>query len=120
MNFCWGINFDCCVDIFLVNEVGVLIYLVLEVVWEEFLELDFIVWGVVFIGCCLMDLLVELVKIDFKSIGVGQYQYDVNQIMFKDSFDWMVESSVNVVGINLNMVSKYLFNYVLGLGLVLV
>lgn len=58
-------------DIFLVNEVGVFIYFVFEIVCEEFLNEDVIVCGVVFIGCCLMDLLVEFVKIDFKSIGVG-------------------------------------------------
>ena len=119
MNLCRGINFDRRVDIFSVNEAGASIYSASEAAREEFPELDLTVRGAVSIGRRLMDPLAELVKIDPKSIGVGQYQHDVNQGMLKDSLDRTVESSVNAVGINLNTASKHLLNYVSGLGPVL-
>jgi uncharacterized protein len=83
---------------------------------EEFPKEDVTVRGAVSIGRRLMDPLAELVKIDPKSIGVGQYQHDVNQTMLKDSLDRTVESCVNSVGINLNTASKHLLTYVSGLG----
>ena len=119
MSLCRGINFDRRVDIFSVNEAGASIYSASEAAREEFPELDLTVRGAVSIGRRLMDPLAELVKIDPKSIGVGQYQHDVNQSMLKDSLDRTVESSVNAVGINLNTASKHLLNYVSGLGPVL-
>ena len=119
MNLCRGINFDRRIDIFSVNEAGASIYSASEAAREEFPELDLTVRGAVSIGRRLMDPLAELVKIDPKSIGVGQYQHDVNQTMLKDSLDRTVESSVNAVGINLNTASKHLLNYVSGLGPVL-
>lgn len=119
MSLCRSINFDRRVDIFSVNEAGASIYSASEAAREEFPELDLTVRGAVSIGRRLMDPLAELVKIDPKSIGVGQYQHDVNQTMLKDSLDRTVESSVNAVGINLNTASKHLLNYVSGLGPVL-
>ncbi len=119
MSLCRGINFDRRVDIFSVNEAGASIYSASEAAREEFPEYDLTVRGAVSIGRRLMDPLAELVKIDPKSIGVGQYQHDVNQSMLKDSLDRTVESSVNAVGINLNTASKHLLNYVSGLGPVL-
>ncbi|MEL7426970.1 MAG: Tex-like N-terminal domain-containing protein, partial [Bacteroidota bacterium] len=119
MSLCSGINFDRRVEIFSVNEAGASIYSASEAAREEFPELDLTVRGAISIGRRLMDPLAELVKIDPKSIGVGQYQHDVHQGMLKDSLDRTVESSVNAVGINLNTASKHLLNYVSGLGPVL-
>ena len=116
IRLCQGIHFDRPVNIFSVNEAGASIYSASDVAREEFPELDLTVRGSISIGRRLMDPLAELVKIDPKSIGVGQYQHDVNQNLLKDSLDRTVESSVNAVGINLNTASKHLLTYVSGLG----
>ena len=99
-----------------VNENGASIYSASDVAREEFPDHDVTVRGSVSIGRRLADPLAELVKIDAKSIGVGQYQHDVNQTLLKDSLDRIVESCVNSVGINLNTASKHLLMYVSGLG----
>ncbi len=104
------------VNIFMVSEAGASIYSASDVAREEFPELDLTVRGAISIGRRLMDPLAELVKIDPKSIGVGQYQHDVNQPALKESLDRTVESCVNQVGINLNTASKHLLTYVSGLG----
>ncbi|MCL4106489.1 UNVERIFIED_CONTAM: hypothetical protein GTU68_030447 [Idotea baltica] len=103
-------------EIFLVNEDGASIYSASEVAREEFPDKDITVRGAVSIARRLMDPLAELVKIDPKSIGVGQYQHDVNQKRLKDSLTETVESCVNKVGINVNTASKPLLSYVSGLG----
>lgn len=107
---------DRIVEYFMVNESGASIYSASEVAREEFPEYDVTVRGAVSIGRRLSDPLAELVKIDAKSIGVGQYQHDVNQKMLKESLDRVVELCVNSVGINLNTASKHLLTYVSGLG----
>lgn len=104
------------VEVFMVNENGASIYSASEIAREEFPDQDITVRGSVSIGRRLMDPLAELVKIDPKSIGVGQYQHDVNQTKLKESLDRTVESCVNNVGINLNTASKPLLTYVSGLG----
>lgn len=119
MDFLRKINFNRPVEIFQVNEAGASIYSASEVAREEFPKEDVTVRGAVSIGRRLMDPLAELVKIDPKSIGVGQYQHDVNQTQLKDGLDRTVESCVNAVGINLNTASKHLLTYVSGLGPVL-
>lgn len=119
MSLCRSIAFKRPVDLFMVNEAGASIYSASEVAREEFPELDLTVRGAISIGRRLMDPLAELVKIDPKSIGVGQYQHDVNQTQLKGSLDRTVESCVNAVGINLNTASKHLLTYVSGLGPVL-
>lgn len=116
MDLCRGIDFGRSVDIFLVNEAGASIYSASEIAREEFPDQDVTVRGAVSIGRRLMDPLAELVKIDPKSIGVGQYQHDVNQPQLKESLNQVVESCVNSVGINLNTASKHLLTYVSGLG----
>ena len=116
MDICRSISFQFPVDIFMVNEAGASIYSASEAAREEFPALDLTVRGAISIGRRLMDPLAELVKIDPKSIGVGQYQHDVNQPQLKDSLDRTVESCVNSVGINLNTASKHLLTYVSGLG----
>ncbi len=103
-------------DLFLVNESGASIYSASQIAREEFPDKDVTVRGAVSIGRRLLDPLAELVKIDAKSIGVGQYQHDVNQVKLKDSLDRVVESCVNSVGININTASKHLLTYVSGLG----
>ena len=113
---CRTIQFDTPVNIFMVSEAGASIYSASDVAREEFPDLDLTVRGSVSIGRRLMDPLAELVKIDPKSIGVGQYQHDVNQNALKESLDRTVESCVNQVGINLNTASKHLLTYVSGLG----
>ena len=110
------ISFDRSVDIFMVNESGASIYSASAIAREEFPNQDVTVRGAVSIGRRLMDPLAELVKIDAKSIGVGQYQHDVHQGMLKESLDRVVERCVNSVGINLNTASKHLLTYVSGLG----
>ncbi|MFN4146330.1 MAG: Tex family protein [Runella sp.] len=105
--------------VFMVSEQGASIYSASEVAREEFPDKDVTVRGAVSIGRRLMDPLAELVKIDPKSIGVGQYQHDVNQAMLKNALDSVVESCVNAVGVNLNTASKHLLQYVSGLGPVL-
>ncbi|MBS1589271.1 MAG: RNA-binding transcriptional accessory protein [Bacteroidetes bacterium] len=102
--------------IFLVNEDGASIYSASEIARQEFPDQDVTVRGAVSIGRRLMDPLAELVKIDPKSIGVGQYQHDVNQIRLKERLDQTVESCVNAVGVNLNTASKHLLSYVSGIG----
>ncbi|GAB3032454.1 Tex family protein [Spirosoma pulveris] len=102
--------------VFIVSEQGASIYSASEVAREEFPDHDVTVRGAVSIGRRLMDPLAELVKIDPKSIGVGQYQHDVDQTDLKTSLDTVVESCVNQVGVSLNTASAYLLRYVSGLG----
>lgn len=102
--------------IFLVNEDGASIYSASETAREEFPDQDITIRGAVSIGRRLMDPLAELVKIDPKSIGVGQYQHDVNQVRLKEKLDLTVESCVNTVGVNLNTSGKHLLQYVSGIG----
>lgn len=102
--------------VFLVNEDGASIYSASEIAREEFADYDVTVRGAVSIGRRLMDPLAELVKIDPKSIGVGQYQHDVNQFRLKERLDQTVVSCVNQVGVNLNTASKHLLAYVSGIG----
>lgn len=101
--------------VFLVNEDGASIYSASEIAREEFPDQDITVRGAVSIGRRLMDPLAELVKIDPKSIGVGQYQHDVNQFRLKERLDQTVVSCVNQVGVNLNTASKHLLAYVSGI-----
>ncbi len=102
--------------VFLVNEDGASVYSASETAREEFPDYDVTVRGSVSIGRRLMDPLAELVKIDPKSIGVGQYQHDVNQFRLKERLDQTVISCVNAVGVNLNTASKHLLAYVSGIG----
>jgi uncharacterized protein len=104
------------IDSYMVNEDGASIYSASEIAREEFPDKDVTVRGSVSIGRRLMDPLAELVKIDAKSIGVGQYQHDVNQTLLKESLDQTVISCVNSIGININTASKHLLTYVSGLG----
>lgn len=104
------------IQIFIVNENGASIYSASDVAREEFPNEDVTVRGAVSIGRRLLDPLAELVKIDPKSIGVGQYQHDVNQTRLKESLDYVVESCVNTVGVNVNTASKQLLSYVSGIG----
>lgn len=106
-------------DVFVVSEDGASIYSASQIAREEFPDEDVTVRGAVSIGRRLMDPLAELVKIDPKSIGVGQYQHDVDQGKLKKSLDQTVESCVNLVGVNVNTASKHLLTYVSGLGPVL-
>jgi uncharacterized protein len=110
-----GIDFGKPVSVFQVNESGASIYSASEVAREEFPDQDITVRGAVSIGRRLLDPLSELVKIDPKSIGVGQYQHDVNQTKLKDALDRVVESAVNFVGVDVNTASKHLLLYVSGL-----
>jgi uncharacterized protein len=100
--------------VFLVNEDGASVYSASETAREEFPDQDITVRGAISIGRRLMDPLAELVKIDPKSIGVGQYQHDVNQARLKERLDQTVVSCVNQVGVNLNTASKHLLSYVSG------
>lgn len=106
-------------EIFLVNESGASIYSASDVAREEFPDYDVTVRGAVSIGRRLMDPLAELVKIDPKSIGVGQYQHDVNQRSLQESLDNTVSNCVNLVGVNLNTASKHLLQHISGLGITL-
>ncbi len=115
-DFIHTISFDHEVQIFVVSENGASIYSASETAREEFPDEDVTVRGAVSIGRRLMDPLAELVKIDPKSIGVGQYQHDVDQGKLKKSLDTTVELCVNSVGVNLNTASKHLLTYVSGLG----
>ena len=103
-------------DVFVVSEAGASVYSASKVARDEFPDEDVTVRGAVSIGRRLMDPLAELVKIDPKSIGVGQYQHDVDQSMLKHSLDHVVESCVNSVGVDLNTASQHLLTYVSGLG----
>ncbi len=110
-----GIDFGKPVSVFMVNESGASIYSASEVAREEFPDEDVTVRGAISIGRRLLDPLSELVKIDAKSIGVGQYQHDVNQTRLKEALDQVVESCVNYVGVDVNTASKHLLTYVSGL-----
>lgn len=109
-------RYDRNVQVFVVSEDGASIYSASKTAREEFPDYDVTVRGAVSIGRRLMDPLAELVKIDAKSIGVGQYQHDVDQTKLKASLDQTVESCVNLVGVNVNTASKHLLTYVSGLG----
>ena len=109
------IGLDADINIFVVSEDGASVYSASEAAREEFPNEDVTVRGAVSIGRRLMDPLAELVKIDPKSIGVGQYQHDVDQGELKKSLDMVVESCVNTVGVNLNTASRHLLMYVSGL-----
>lgn len=113
-NFIKSLNLG--LPVFLVNEDGASIYSASEIAREEFPNEDITVRGAVSIGRRLMDPLAELVKLDPKSIGVGQYQHDVNQFRLKERLDATVISCVNNVGVNLNTASKHLLSYVSGIG----
>ena len=109
-------RYDREVQVFVVSEDGASIYSASKTAREEFPDYDVTVRGAVSIGRRLMDPLAELVKIDAKSIGVGQYQHDVDQTKLKAALDQTVESCVNLVGVNVNTASKHLLTYVSGLG----
>lgn len=109
-------RYDREVQVFVVSEDGASIYSASKIARDEFPEYDVTVRGAVSIGRRLMNPLAELVKIDAKSIGVGQYQHDVDQSKLKASLDQTVESCVNLVGVNVNTASKHLLTYVSGLG----
>ena len=114
--FCRGLNFGRAVIIVMVNESGASVYSASEVAREEFPDQDITVRGAVSIGRRLMDPLAELVKIDPRSIGVGQYQHDVDERALKSSLDDTVASCVNAVGAEVNTASKELLSHVSGLG----
>lgn len=115
-DFVKGLDFKHKVQTFVVSEDGASVYSASKIAREEFPDEDVTVRGAVSIGRRLMDPLAELVKIDPKSIGVGQYQHDVDQGKLKKSLDLTVESCVNSVGVNLNTASQHLLTYVSGLG----
>jgi uncharacterized protein len=110
------LRFDRDLQVFIVNEAGASVYSASKVARDEFPEYDVTVRGAVSIGRRLMDPLAELVKIDPKSIGVGQYQHDVDQSKLKEGLDQVVESCVNAVGVEVNTASMHLLTYVSGLG----
>ncbi len=110
------IQFKNTVDVFVVSEAGASIYSASKIARDEFPNYDVTVRGAVSIGRRLQDPLAELVKIDAKSIGVGQYQHDVDQTKLKKSLDTTVESCVNTVGVNINTASESLLSYVSGIG----
>jgi uncharacterized protein len=110
------IQFKHKVDVFVVSEAGASIYSASKIAREEFPNYDVTVRGAVSIGRRLQDPLAELVKIDAKSIGVGQYQHDVDQTKLKKALDTTVESCVNTVGVNINTASESLLSYVSGIG----
>lgn len=110
------IHFPIKPEIYIVNESGASIYSASEVARDEFPNLDLTVRGAISIGRRLMDPLAELVKIDAKSIGVGQYQHDVHQGKLKESLDMTVMSCVNKVGVNLNTASQHILTYIAGIG----
>jgi uncharacterized protein len=115
-SFIKRIRFDRDLEVYVVREDGASIYSASPIARKEFPEFDVTVRGSVSIGRRLMDPLAELVKIDAKSVGVGQYQHEVNQTMLKDALDDVVVSCVNTVGVDLNTASPYLLSYVSGLG----
>ena len=114
--FIANLRYDRKLQVFIVSENGASIYSASKVAREEFPNYDVTVRGAVSIGRRLMDPLAELVKIDPKSIGVGQYQHDVDQMKLKRALDQTVENCVNQVGVNVNTASKHLLTYVSGLG----
>ncbi|SCD19222.1 Transcriptional accessory protein Tex/SPT6 [Proteiniphilum saccharofermentans] len=117
--FITSLRYEKEVKVFVVSESGASVYSASKIAREEFPEYDVTVRGAVSIGRRLSDPLAELVKIDPKSIGVGQYQHDVDQTKLKRSLDQTVENCVNLVGVNLNTASKHLLTYISGLGEVL-
>lgn len=110
------IRFKNDIQVFVVSEAGASIYSASKIAREEFPDYDVTVRGAVSIGRRLQDPLAELVKIDAKSIGVGQYQHDVDQTKLQKSLDLVVENCVNAVGVNINTASKSLLSYVSGIG----
>ena len=114
--FIKNLRYDRELKVFVVSEDGASVYSASSIARQEFPQYDVTVRGAVSIGRRLMDPLAELVKIDPKSIGVGQYQHDVDQKKLKDSLDSVVELSVNSVGVNLNTASRHLLTYISGLG----
>jgi len=110
------LKFDRDLQVFSVNEDGASVYSASKIARDEFPEYDVTVRGAISIGRRLMDPLAELVKIEPKSIGVGQYQHDVDQKLLQENLDRVVESCVNVVGVNVNTASKHLLTYISGLG----
>ncbi len=110
------LHYDRDLKVFVVSEDGASIYSASKIARDEFPQYDVTVRGAVSIGRRLMDPLAELVKIDPKSIGVGQYQHDVDQKKLRNSLDSVVESSVNMVGVNVNTASQHLLTYISGLG----
>ena len=114
--FITNLRYEKEVKVFVVSENGASVYSASKIARDEFPEYDVTVRGAISIGRRLSDPLAELVKIDPKSIGVGQYQHDVDQAKLKRSLDQTVESCVNLVGVNLNTASKHLLTYVSGLG----
>lgn len=115
-NLVQNIAFDRPLKVFIVNEAGASVYSASKIAREEFPDKDVTVRGAVSIGRRLQDPLAELVKIDPKSIGVGQYQHDVDQTLLKNELDEVVSICVNKVGVHLNTASKHLLNYVSGIG----
>jgi uncharacterized protein len=115
-SFIKRIRFDRDLEVYVVREDGASIYSASPIARKEFPDYDVTVRGAVSIGRRLMDPLAELVKIDPKSVGVGQYQHEVNQTFLKDALDDVVVSCVNAVGVDLNTASPYLLSYVSGLG----
>lgn len=115
-NLVQNIAFDCPLKVFVVNEAGASVYSASKIARDEFPDKDVTVRGAVSIGRRLQDPLAELVKIEPKSIGVGQYQHDVDQTLLKNELDDVVSFCVNKVGVNLNTASKHLLNYVAGIG----
>lgn len=115
-NFIQNLRFERKLQVFVVSENGASVYSASPLAREEFPDYDVTVRGAVSIGRRLMDPLAELVKIDPKSIGVGQYQHDVDQGKLKEALEQVVESCVNLVGVNVNTASKYLLMHVSGLG----
>ncbi len=118
-HFIRNIRFDRELQVFVVSEAGASVYSASKVAREEFPDYDVTVRGAVSIGRRLMDPLAELVKIEPNAIGVGQYQHDVDQSRLKSGLDQVVESCVNIVGVNINTASKHLLTYISGLGPVL-
>ena len=110
------LHYDRDMKVFVVSEDGASIYSASKIARDEFPQYDVTVRGAISIGRRLLDPLAELVKIDPKSIGVGQYQHDVDQKKLKNSLDKVVESSVNMVGVNVNTASQHLLTYISGLG----
>ncbi|MCL4142861.1 UNVERIFIED_CONTAM: hypothetical protein GTU68_040195, partial [Idotea baltica] len=110
------IRFNKDIQVFVVSEAGASIYSASKIARDEFPNYDVTVRGAVSIGRRLADPLAELVKIDAKSIGVGQYQHDVDQTKLKNSLDTVVESCVNTIGVNINTASESLLSYVSGIG----
>ena len=106
------IRFNQPVEVYVVNEAGASVYSASSIARKEFPDYDATVRGAVSIGRRLADPLAELVKIDPKSIGVGQYQHDVNQTQLQESLDQVVSNSVNAIGVNLNTASPWLLQYI--------